>query len=474
MDCRNNDKGFTLVEIIVSIALLGIIALFMLPMSMYSVQYSRWNNIKLTAMNLAYTQLEWLKTLDYNTDLGIDEIGYSPKGKVKQHLYLNQAGSDPKTIEGIEYRLLTSIYWQGADASTGEFIANATKKADVTVKARNPISGTERSFQVIGTLIAFEGERPPFTYVPLKVRAITGEDFTSPAKNVKIVVNNLSNTLVNWSRTDEAGEAMFTELSNGQYYVFPQEWEEGDMMSRPTGTAGPVKDEDWVYQAMVTINATTEDYIEQQFFVDNPAYIKLEGYPDIFMSNTYIKLDPIYDPPEGDTADYILETSLKKLLTKKIWRYWGYEYSITNGTDNYFFVETDSGNLWNGRFQYIKGSVTTKQLKLAYGLKEGSFKQETDGTLTLSVEFTSGIKNHNTLEFSLYDGVNLVGYTDMSITPTTAGEYNTKFLIRLKPSAAITGTTLRFEVDNKNADTLINSYGMKLVQNGNYCSLIKK
>ncbi|HOE57799.1 MAG TPA: type II secretion system protein, partial [Bacillota bacterium] len=128
MSGNKKNKGSALVEIIVSIALLGIIALFLLPVSIYSVQYSKWNNIKLTAMNLAYTQLEWLKTLDYNTDLGLDETGYSPKGTVKQNLYLNESGSNPKTIEGIEYRLLTSIYWQSATAHTGDFVANATKK----------------------------------------------------------------------------------------------------------------------------------------------------------------------------------------------------------------------------------------------------------------------------------------------------------------------------------------------------------
>ncbi|HOM43963.1 MAG TPA: type II secretion system protein, partial [Bacillota bacterium] len=82
------DKGFTIIETIVSIALLGMIALFLLPLSTYSIQHSRWNNIRLTAMNLAYTQVEWLKTLDYNSELGLDSAGYSPSGTVKENLYL--------------------------------------------------------------------------------------------------------------------------------------------------------------------------------------------------------------------------------------------------------------------------------------------------------------------------------------------------------------------------------------------------
>ena len=473
MSGNKKNKGSALVEIIVSIALLGIIALFLLPVSIYSVQYSKWNNIKLTAMNLAYTQLEWLKTLDYNTDLGLDETGYSPKGTVKQNLYLNESGSNPKTVEGIEYRLLTSIYWQSATAHTGDFVANATKKADVTVKARDPVSGKQKTFEVIGTLIAFEGERYLSGYVPLKVRAVTGEDFDKPAKNVKIVINNLSDTLVNWSRTDENGEAFFTELSNGQYYILPLEWEEGEMVSRPTGTTGPAGDEEWVYKAKVNVQTTTEDYIEQQFFVDYPAYILLGDYPEDFMSNTYVVLDPKFDPPEGDTASYGLDTSLEKISGKKIWRAWDYDYTIENGDDSYFFVEAGSGNLWDGSFQYIEGGVTNKQLKLAYGLKEGRFRMEADGSMTLTVEFTSEVGGIDTMAFSLYEEDNPVGYTDVSINPETEGT-GYKFLINLKTASAIVGDTLRFMVDNKEEDTLINSYGMKLVQDRNYCSLIKE
>ncbi len=470
---KSQDKGFTLVEIIVSIALLGIIALFLLPVSTYSVQYSRWNNIKLTAMNLAYTQVEWLKTLDYNTDLGLDSAGYSPSGTVKENLYLNEAGSDPKLIGGIEYSLLTSIYWESAESSNGDFVANAIKKADVAVRARDPISGTEKVFSVIGTLIAFEGERTLSSYVPLKIRTITGEDFTEPAKNVKVIVNNLSNTLVSWSRTDEKGEAFFTELANAQYNVFPEEWEAGDMAARPTGTTGAVNNEDWIYHVRLEVKATGNDFIEQIFYVDHPAYIVLTGYTEALMNSSYVKLDPVYDPPEGDTGAYDLDTDLTRLLTKKIWRAWDYEHSITSGANSYYFVEKDTGNLWDGSFDYIENETTRKELKLAYGLKEGSFKREADGSITLTVEFTSEINGIDTMAFSLYEGDTQVPCTGVTITQAVSG-VNSKFLINLRTTYSITEDTLRFEVDNKEADTLVNEYGMKLVQNRNYCSLTEK
>ena len=149
---KQHSKGFTLIEVVVSITLLAIIALFMLPMSIYAVQFAKWNNIKLTAMNLAYSQVEWLKTLEYK-DLGLDSVGYSPKGIVKEDLYLNESDTNPKTIEGIEYSSLTNIYWESAESTTGDFLANATKKVDVIVRAKDPFPELQKHIQWAALLL---------------------------------------------------------------------------------------------------------------------------------------------------------------------------------------------------------------------------------------------------------------------------------------------------------------------------------
>ena len=114
--------------------------------------------------------------------------------------------------------------------------------------------------------------------------------------------------------------------------------------------------------------------------------------------------------------------------------------------------------------------MTRKELKLAFGLRDGSFRREADGSITLTVEFTSEINGIDTLEFSLYDGDTPITCTDITITQAVSG-MNNKFLINLRASAGITGNKLRFEADNKEADTLVNEYGMKLVQDRNYCIL---
>ncbi len=467
---KKHNKGFTLVEIIVSIALLAIIALFMLPMSIYAFKFSKWNNIKLTAMNLAHTQLEWVKTLDYKNGIGLDEIGYSPKGEVKQHLFLNELNSDPKVVEGIEYKFLTSIYWESGISTTGELVANATKKIDVSVKARNPITGEERYFEVIGSLVAFEGERTLSSYIPFRARAITGEDFTTPAKNVKIIVNGVSGSLFNWSRTDEEGEAIFVELPNGTYYVFPEEWEGGEMLSRPTGKTGSLNDEEWIFQEKVIVQPTEDEYIDILFYVDQPGRIILNGYSDELLNNTLVNVKPSFVPEEGENPEsYSLNTYLKKLLVTKIWRNWSYDFILKNDDEEYFFVEIDNGNLWEGNFNYIEGEVTKKELKLAYGLKDGSFKVESDDSLTLSISLTTPVNNLNSIEFSLNDENDLL-FNNISIIPNPS---NNGVTINLKPDRDLNSDILSFMITNKDSDELVNNWGMKLIQDRNYCDLIK-
>lgn len=469
---KQHSKGFTLIEIVVSITLLAIIALFMLPMSIYALQFAKWNNIKLTAMNLAYSQVEWLKTLEYK-DLGLDSVGYSPNGIVKEDLYLNESDTNPKTIEGIEYSSLTNIYWESAESTTGDFVANATKKVDVIVKARDPFSGVTKTYSVMGSLIAFEGERIPSDNVPLKIRAITGEDFTEPAKNVKIMVN-LGNSMAAWGRTDDEGKVFFTELTkNIEYNVFPSEWGKSKfMMTRPNGSSGSTQNEKWDYIKPIKI---VDDMVEHIFFVDYPGYITLSNYDGI-MDDTIVRLNPTNAvPPEGETWDLDIYTNLTNLANRMIWRAWDYEYSIIRKIDEtyedkYYFVEKDSGNLWKGKFQYKNDDITNLDLELAFGLEEGSFIKN-DGTITAIIEFTSQITSIEGITFIIFQDENLMDCTDISIIELVAGR---KYSITFSTTDEITKDKLKFVIDNPFLETLTNIHGMKIVKDMNGCDLIQK
>lgn len=482
---KQHNKGFTLIEVVVSITLLAIIALFMLPMSVQSLRFSKWNNIKLAAMNLAYSQIEYLKAeaaKDYDK-LGIDLQGYSPKGIIKEDLYMNELGTNPITIEGIQYKLLTSIYWESARASNGEFVANAMKKADVTVKAKDIFTGIEKTYSVLGTLIAREGERDPANNKPLLVKVITGESFTEPAKNVMIIVNNTSNTLVNWGRTDERGEVFFTELEKPKIYrVCPKEWDKGDMMGRPTGLDDTKKA--YIFYDSVEIKDTVNDYIEHTQYVDYPGYIDLQGhsgypyYSDVILSSKLI-LRPNYTPPDGVMIDLDLNTNLKELKNLKIWRSWVYDkYSITDGTDTYYFIEKDTYNLWDGRFPYIDGSITKKELLLGYGINQNignaTCKNIHANKYEIEFEFTSKFKgNPDDIKFSLYNKNN--SKLDYAAEKTVIEKINEKrikiTLESITGQVGALGQKAKLYIDNTISEIYRNEFGMPLVTNNAFCEL---
>lgn len=488
---KRHNKGFTLVEIIVSITLLAIIALFMLPLSIYAIQFAKWNNIKLTAMNLAYSQVEWLKTLDYNNDLGLDAIGYSPKGTVKEDLYLNEPGTNPKIVEGIEYSLLTTISWEDAESTTGEFVVDATKRIDVIVKAKDPIKGVEKSYSVMGSLVAFEGERTPTVFAPLRIRAITGENFSEPAKGVKIYAKRGA-SVAEWGRTDDEGKAYFTVLTKNLVYdVAPEEWERSPyMMTRPIGKKATYPNMEWNSTEQLKV-VNDDEVIEHTFYVDYPGYIELPDYDEI-ASATKLHINPINtNPPEGVVWVLDLDINLTNLKDKMIWRAWEYEYKITreyresgiNYTDEYFFVYPDTGKLWNNKFPYVKDNITNLPLMLGFGLKDGKYIKNPEGKIEkIELEFTSKILTDGSfdLSFAMFE----VSGEAVEVNPIS--NYSAEFW--LDPNgrncvitfsefedALKAGTDkLRFEITSPSLEELTNAYGMKLPTDYNYCNLVLK
>lgn len=398
---KQHNKGFTLIEVMLSITLLAMIALFMLPISVQSLRFSKWNNIKLTAMNLAYSQVEYLKAeaaKDYDK-LGIDSLGYSPKGIIKEDLYMNELGTNPITIEGIQYKFLTSIYWESARASNGEFVANAMKKADVIVKAKDPFSGIEKEYSVIGTLISDEGERTPTDNVPLKVIVIKGEDFNNPVKNVKVVVNNIDDKLVNWGMTDELGVVLFSELEKDTTYrVLPEKWDRGDMIGRPNGIAGSFPNQSYIYYKEAKVESLTNP-TEVVLHVDFHGYISLKSDLEetIFneiLENSKLTLKPYYTAYDENNVNLELETKLNSLGNLKLWRIWKYTHEIKCGSNTYYFLDKETNEQWDGTFEYIEEKPTIKELYLGFGVNEGKKATVThiNGKIyRIEIEFTSEI-----------------------------------------------------------------------------------
>lgn len=149
----SNRKGVSLVEVIVSIALIGIISVSILPMFIISAKSNSHNEIKMNALNLAYSQIEWIKGLKYE-DIGLNEKNFVPFGIIKKDKYMNN--EDIVTISGMDYKLKTNISWEESSSFYEGKIANAIKKIEVIVYAKNKFNGIKKEYVNLDTLITYE------------------------------------------------------------------------------------------------------------------------------------------------------------------------------------------------------------------------------------------------------------------------------------------------------------------------------
>jgi len=474
-----NQKGFTLIEVIFSITLLGIIALFILPMAMYGMKFAKWNNIRLTALNLGYSQVEWLKTLDYD-DLGLDITNYSPKGIVKENLYMNEENSSPLEIEGIEYTLKTSIVWEEATSSTNEPVPTATKKINVTVEAKDPFSGMKKEYSVLGSLVARESEREPTYPGHLKIYTFF-QEANFPKKNVMIKVTHNSGALVSTTNTDGEGRALVGNLKDGEYIVNPIKWQYPELMVMPNGVINNISTPKWRTEENILVPKWDKNnppsYPSHSFYVDLPGYIKLlhsNNYPNAML--TIKPTSGSYNPPEGEPIDHmLLKTSLEKISQTKFWRLWSYEYDITYEDEKYFLIEKENGALWDGNFNINNiYEASSEELLLAFGLKNsGACSKTRDGLNRINeiyIEFTSEIRSLellNDMKFSLNDMI--VDSTSYTITSADNGKNAKIKIVFDSPSIEFMGNEISFEIIDFNS--LENNYGMKLAKDLNKCTL---
>ncbi|WIV11018.1 type II secretion system protein [Proteiniborus sp. MB09-C3] len=465
---KNKTKGFTLIEVIFSIVLLGIISVFIIPMSIYSVKYAKWNNIRLNALNLAYTQVEWLKTLDYD-DLGLDISGYSPRGIVKDDYYMND--NDSVTIKGVKYHVTTGVYWEGSESSTGEPVPQATKKVDVVVEAKDVFTGEIKEYSVLGTLISREGERIPTLPGQVKVSA-TLRGANEGVKNVMIGLGQ-STLYSTFANTDGGGIALIGNLMNGAYKVQPIKWSYFEIMVMPNGVNAASSD--WKLDKEVIVPKWDKNnkpkYPEINFYIDLPGYIALpvdNKYPKA----AKVEIKPTgesYIPSEGESEEHmLLEVSIEELISIKFWRLWNYEYTIENGEDRYFFTRSETGYLWDGKFDIDDlNKATTEKLDIVFALDENSVYKKTNNKLTeIIINFTSQVNNIELMEFTLND--ELIDKSYYTITQIISGK-NNAFKITLDGSKNFTEDIINFEIINP--DCLINSYGMRLSKDLNKCTL---
>lgn len=365
----DGEQGFTLVEVLVSMAILGIIVVGFLPILIHGVHNGAYGKDKLVATRLASSQIEWLKTQEYE-NVGIDKEGYKPHGIVDPDLYMNQEDSNPLIIDGIEYKVRTKIYWNTENTSIDQSeVLTASKKVDVTVYANNPITNKEKDFSVLGTIITYEGERTDPNSFGLRV--FVNWLSNEPTKNVLIKAEGPS---TQYAYTDSQGLALIADENfvKGDYTITPIQWDLGHMTVKPieTGDKGLYKvkidgKERWNTSQ---VGAISEHF--KPFFVDYPARIQLlnEQLPE----QAILMIKPSnesYPLQEGQTDEEItLNINLSDLSTTDFWWNWIYDYIVKKNDDIYFLTNPEENKEWDGTFEQPSRKPMTKELKLNFGM----------------------------------------------------------------------------------------------------------
>lgn len=386
----------------------------------FSVKNATNNSTKLTALNLAYGQVEWVKSLKYD-DIGIDEKEHPVEGIVKNNLYMNEDGSDPKVIEGIEYRIRTSIYWDADKSITKEPVPKARKKIDVYVEALNPITRKTNEYSVLETLITFEGERDPIIPGYMNIYAYYQSSTSQALQNVKIETKTELGASEMFVYTDREGKAIVVDLSEGNYLIKPTNYSKiPDFMTMPTKVTADKKN--WDIEKKVEVpkwnKSNPPTYPNHTFLLDYPAKIKFKDiskYPVDLVIPLYPSLTRgTYSLEDGKViADVTLKPRIDEIEKIKFWRLWTYDWGEKDSVSGEIFIDyngerfylseyiNDEIKEWDGVFDTTKKETVVDELLLTYGLKSEGKILKIDGKLAIEVEFTSRLKSLEEFEIEL-------------------------------------------------------------------------
>ena len=457
-------KGMTLIEVIFSIMILSIISISILPIAAHAVKFAKWNNIKLNALNLAYSQVEWLKTLNYD-ELGLKVEKYSPYGIVEPSQYINEG--EPVNIDGVLYKIHTGIYWGKATSSMGEPVAQAMKKVDVTIEATDVSTGAMEEYAVLGTLITRESERKPTEpgHIITRVYLRGGNE---AAKNVRVGLGK-SQSYNSYTNTDDKGEALFGDLTQGTYYIEPTHWKYSSLMIMPHGVDSSKTK--WKTNKEVLVpkwdknNKDAIKFPEETFIIDFPGQIKIADnarYPkdaDFIIKPT----GESYIPAEGESEDHMkLVTKVKNISNTNFWRLWNYEYDISWGSEKFYLEDEKTSKVWDGKFDMSnlnKDSVAEVDLK--FGLEGAAVVRNPDdptSPVEIRLIFSSNISGFEGMEFAINNQIIPIDGELVSIEKTI--NKNNQVIIRIDETIGFDSGELEFTIINYKSIT--NSYGMTL------------
>ncbi|WP_352404755.1 prepilin-type N-terminal cleavage/methylation domain-containing protein [Sporanaerobacter acetigenes] len=385
INCKNN-RGMSLVEVIISIALIGIIAISILSMFVFSSKSNKKNEIKMNAMNIAYSQMEWIKGLKY------EDIGYKPNGIIEKNKYMNE--KEIITINGIEYTIKTIISWEKANSLLQGELGKAIKKVEVTVYLKNK----KIECATLDTLITYEHEGEPQEPGNLYVYVFMKSNDT-PVPYIEIKLENFNEKEI----TDGEGLATFGDLSDGEYTIIPEA--NKNIMFEPT----EVVDNNYFTSRTVNINKNSK---EEKFYGEYPVFLEVDVNNLCDMDDLCICLQPdehsVAPPENSDLNEYMkIRRTLDNINDTKLWWKWIYKYEVfqQNTENKYFLIDKNSDELWNDTFEEPDDGNNKKEVYLGAGLNSESNVQmfEESGKIKIKLKFSAPLSGFENMKLKLND-----------------------------------------------------------------------
>ena len=258
-----NDKGFTLVEILVSLVILLILVIAFVPLFTFVSQAIASNKARDVAVEIATQKMEEMRTLPYivmTDSLAIDVskpqlglISGDPPGSVNP--------TETVKVNNITYTVKTDIAW-GDDGKSFKIVT-------VSVEAPGIFNKEVKISNQFDTMAAQEG-------VSIKRGSILVEIYDSKGELLTDSIQVSVKTLDYQSDPEytSGGQVLFTNLPNGIYEVYAQV--PADMMCHPDLI--PQFDESTRLLSENNVTITYNKEAKVSFTIDRPAKISLEMY----------------------------------------------------------------------------------------------------------------------------------------------------------------------------------------------------
>lgn len=216
---RIKANGFTLVELLITLAILLTVSLCFIPMLVYVAEANEANHSRLVATKLASSVIEQIRALKFD-DIGNCEVTQDASGNITGKSYpYNLSGEVPRTItkkiNGASFTIKTVISW---------YMENGIYRSDyknvaVSVTARDSFSGKDMCYANLFTTVARNGEEVVIVGGNVQINLI--DENGDPVPDVDVTLTSIDGEVEQKMTTDVGGSALFIGLpvtvSGGSY-----------------------------------------------------------------------------------------------------------------------------------------------------------------------------------------------------------------------------------------------------------------